>query len=149
MVETRPVTVGYPEVGRAIEREFSLEALVACLDDSYTRDVPTPHQDHVVIMARLEEALAIDARSIVDARQLCGRVGVAEAALRHCCRAFLGISPRRYLRLRRLKLVRAAMLRADPVETRVGELAGATALLIPAVSRRRTGWPMVKIRRRR
>ena len=122
IVETRPVIVGYPEVGRAVEREL-LEALVACLDDSDTDDGPSPRWDHVGIMARLEEVLAIQAGQILEVRELCAIVGGAERTLRACCDAFLGISPRRYLQLRRLKLVRAAMHRVDPVTMRVGDLA--------------------------
>ena len=58
-----------------------------------------------------------------NVRELCAIVGVAERTLRACCDAFLGISPRRYLQLRRLKLVRAAMLRGDPATVRVGDVA--------------------------
>jgi len=77
----------------------------------------------VGIMARLEEVLAVQAGQILEVRELCAIVGVAERTLKACCDAFLGISPRRYLQLRRLKLVRAAMLRSDPVTMRVGDLA--------------------------
>jgi len=122
MVETRPVTVGHPEVGRAVEREL-LELLVTCLADCDMDEGPSPRWDHVGIMARLEEVLAVQAGQILEVRELCAIVGVAERTLKACCDAFLGISPRRYLQLRRLKLVRAAMLRSDPVTMRVGDLA--------------------------
>jgi AraC-like DNA-binding protein len=54
---------------------------------------------------------------------LCGLIGMGERTLRACCGTFLGMGPARYLRLRRLKMVRAAMLRADPDTARVTEIA--------------------------
>jgi AraC-like DNA-binding protein len=50
-------------------------------------------------------------------------LGVSERTLRACCAEFLGMSPGRYIRLRRLNLVRAALRCADPATTSVGELA--------------------------
>lgn len=122
MVETRPVTIGHPEVGRAVEREL-LEAVVACLKDCETDARPSPRWDQVGIMARLEEALATRAGQLLNIRELCAMIGVTERTFRPCCDAFLGISLGRYLQLRRLKLVRAAMLCADPAMVRVGEVA--------------------------
>ena len=122
MVETKPVRVGHPEVGRAVEREL-LEALVTCLNDRDSDDGPAPHWGHVGIMTRLEEVLAAQAGQIRNARELCAIIGVAERTLQACCEAFLGIGPGYYLLLRRLKVVRAAMLRGDPATVRVGEIA--------------------------
>jgi AraC-like DNA-binding protein len=122
VVETRPITVGHPEVGRAVEREL-LEALVACLEDCETDDRPSPRWDQVGIMARLEEVLAVRAGEVLNVRELSSIVGVTERTLITCCDAFLGISPGRYLQLRRLKLVRVAMLCADPATVRIGEIA--------------------------
>ncbi len=122
MVETRPVKLGHPEIGRAVEHEL-LEALVTCLNDRATVDGPDPRWDHVRIMTRLEEVLAVQGDQILNIRELCVIVGVAERTLRTCCDAFLGTSPGHYLQLRRLKLARAAMLRADPATVRVGEVA--------------------------
>jgi AraC-like DNA-binding protein len=122
MVETRPVRLGHPEVGRAVEHEL-LEALVTCLNDRAPDDGPDPRWDHVRIMTRLEEVLAVQGDQILNVRELCVIVGVAERILRTCCDAFLGTSPGHYLQLRRLKLARAAMFRADPATVRVGEVA--------------------------
>jgi AraC-like DNA-binding protein len=122
MVETRPVKLSHPEVGRAVEHEL-LEALVTCLNDHTTDNGPERRWDHVRIMTRLEEVLAVQRDQILNVRELCAIVGVAERTLGTCCKAFLGISPGHYLQLRRLKVVRAAMLRADPATARVEEVA--------------------------
>ena len=122
MVETRPVNVSHPEVGRAVEHEL-LEALVTCLNDEDPGRRLNPNWDHVGIMTRLEEVLCAQADQFPNIRQLCAIVGVAERTLRLCCETFLGISPGHYLRLRRLKVARAAMLRSEPATARVEEVA--------------------------
>jgi len=121
MVETAPVRVGHPEVVRAVEHEL-LEALVACLIGRASQGRPSPRWDDVKIMARLEEALAVQADRSPEVRDLCNVIGVPERTLRTCCDAFLGISPGHYLLLRWLKVVRAAILRADPATVRVREI---------------------------
>jgi AraC-like DNA-binding protein len=45
---------------------------------------------------------------------MCAEIGVPERTLRACCTEVLGMSPSRYLRLRRLNMVRTALQRAKP-----------------------------------
>jgi len=54
---------------------------------------------------------------------LCELIGVTDRTLRSCCAEFIGISPQRYMLLRRLKQVRAALFDADPGTASVAELA--------------------------
>src|SRR5262249_34884981 len=54
---------------------------------------------------------------------LCAEIGVAERTLRMCCAEFLGVSPMRYLLLRRLNKARSALRRADPSIVSVAEVA--------------------------
>jgi transcriptional regulator GlxA family with amidase domain len=54
--------------------------------------------------------------------KLCAKIGVTERTLRTCCVEFLGVSPTRYLLLRRLNEARAA-LRADPSTVSVAQVA--------------------------
>jgi transcriptional regulator GlxA family with amidase domain len=55
--------------------------------------------------------------------ELCALIGVSERTLRSCCAEFLGISPSRYVLLRRLKAVRIALRDADPATASVAEIA--------------------------
>lgn len=55
--------------------------------------------------------------------ELCRGLGVSERTLRSAFVAILGVAPARYLRLRRLHLLRAALAVADPRQTGVAELA--------------------------
>jgi transcriptional regulator GlxA family with amidase domain len=55
--------------------------------------------------------------------ELCQLIGVTDRTLRSCCAEFLGISPSRYVLLRRLRKVRIALRDADPDFANVVELA--------------------------
>ena len=57
--------------------------------------------------------------------ELCGFIGVTERSLRLRCAEFLGISPSRYVLLRRLKQARIALREADPATASVAEIARA------------------------
>jgi AraC-like DNA-binding protein len=122
LVETRPVTIGHPEVDRALEEEM-LHALVTCLDDRDAYDGPNTDQHCLQIMRQFEEVLANRPEHRLRVPDVCAILGVTEPALRTCCDAFLGINPSHYLLLRRLKLAQAAMLRTDPMTARVGDIA--------------------------
>jgi AraC-like DNA-binding protein len=54
---------------------------------------------------------------------LCSAIGAPERTLRVCCTEFLGMSPTRYLLLRRLNMARSALRRADPETASVAEIA--------------------------
>jgi len=55
--------------------------------------------------------------------EICAAIGVAEGTLRVACEEHLGMGPIRYLSLRRMHLVRRALLRADPSMATVTRLA--------------------------
>jgi AraC-like DNA-binding protein len=55
--------------------------------------------------------------------QLCATVGASYTTLRDCCQEFLGISPKRYLWLRRMHLVHRALRIADAEKATVTEIA--------------------------
>ena len=55
--------------------------------------------------------------------ELCKEVGASERTLRICCQEQLGVSPRRYLLLRRMQLVRQALRAGERGATSVTEIA--------------------------
>ncbi len=54
---------------------------------------------------------------------LCAAVGASYWTLRDCCLEYLGMSPKRYLWMRRMNLARRALWRADPEKATVTEIA--------------------------
>ncbi len=122
LAETRHELIANPEVARALEQEL-LHALVNCLTaDDANGDLKT-RRHHVDIMVRFEDALTAHRSPRLNMPALCSAIGVPERTLRVCCTEFLGVSPTRYLLLRRLNMARSALRRADPATASVAEIA--------------------------
>jgi AraC-like DNA-binding protein len=121
LAETRPKVLAHPEVARAIEQGL-IHALVTCLA-AKARDNGAARRHHTRIMVRLEEVLAEHPNRQLHLPELCALIGVSERTLRSGCAAFLGISPSRYMLLRRLQAVRLALRDADPATASVAEIA--------------------------
>jgi AraC-like DNA-binding protein len=122
LAETRQELIANPEVARALEQEL-LHALVNCLTaDDATGNLKT-RRHHAAIMVRFEDALTAHGGSQLNMPALCSAIGVPERTLRVCCAEFLGMSPTRYLLLRRLNMARSALRRANPSTASVAEIA--------------------------
>jgi transcriptional regulator GlxA family with amidase domain len=65
-------------------------------------------------MIRFEEVLAEHLSEPLHTTELCELIGVTERTLRSCCAEFLGMSPVRYVLLRRLRGARVALRDAAP-----------------------------------
>jgi AraC-like DNA-binding protein len=122
LAETKSKMLSHPQVSRAIEQEL-IEVLVACLTTAKTRAeiLPAPHC--ATLMDRFEEVLGQHLGQPRNISELCGLIGVSTRALRACCAQFLGMSPTRYVLLRRLREVRNALLHADSDTENVTEIA--------------------------
>src|SRR5262249_5442327 len=122
VAETDPDIIAHPEAARALEQEL-IHALVDCLagEDVYGKLATKRHPAES--MARFEEALAAGDGRQPSAPELSTAIGVPERTLRQCCTELIGLSPGRYIRLRRLNMVRAALRRADPTTASVAEIA--------------------------
>jgi AraC-like DNA-binding protein len=122
LAETKPEIVASREVARALEHEL-LHALVNCLELAAACDQAAATKKRAGIMARFEQVLATHRARPLTLRELCAAIEVPERTLRAACVEFLGMSPNRYIRLRRLNLVRMALRRADPATASVAEIA--------------------------
>jgi AraC-like DNA-binding protein len=114
LAETEPDIIVHREAARALEQEL-LYALVDCLAVDVAPDRAATKRRH--IMARLEEVLAAHPGRPLPMPELCAEVCATERTLRKCCADTLGMSPHRYIQLRRLNLVRAALQHADASAT--------------------------------
>jgi len=121
LAETKPKLLAHTEVARAIEQGL-IQTLVACLTGTSMRADGATKRRHARIMIRFEEVLAEYLSEPLDTTELCERVAVTEWTLRSCCAEFLGMSPTRYVLLRRLSRARVALRDANPDGANLSEL---------------------------
>lgn len=122
LAETKPEIIAHRQVARALEQDL-IHALIDCLTAGDERGHAPTRQRHAEIMIRFEDVLASHPDRQLPMPELCAAVGAPERTLRACCAEFLGMSPGSYARLRRLNLVRTALLRADPATVSIAEIA--------------------------
>jgi AraC-like DNA-binding protein len=113
LAETKPKLLAHTEVARAIEQGL-IQTLVACLTGASMRADGAIKRRHASVMIRFEEVLAEHLGEPLDTPELCELIGVTERTLRSCCAEFLGMSPVRYVLLRRLRGARVALRDAAP-----------------------------------
>jgi AraC-like DNA-binding protein len=120
LAATTPSILSHSEAARALENEV-LHALVNCLAGGGDH-VPSPRR-HVEIIDAFERVLTPRLGEPLTVAGMSAEIGVPERTLRACCMDILGMSPSRYLRLRRLNMVRAALKCASPAPGTITELA--------------------------
>jgi AraC-like DNA-binding protein len=113
-----PDILQVPEVLRALENEL-VHTMSRCLAESGVVETSTDHRRHKAIIARFEEFLAANSDRPLHLTEICAGIGVAERTLRCACEKHVGMGPIRFLTLRRMHLVRRALLQADPSKSTV------------------------------
>ena len=124
LAQTRPKILGHPKVARGLEQGI-IHALMTCLRSTRVKCNGPATQDRQQILMRFEDVLADRLGGLLRMSELCALTGVNERTLRSCCAEFLGISPSRYVLLRRLKQARTALRDADRATVSVEEIARA------------------------
>ena len=122
LAEKKPELIAHPEVARALEQDL-IHALVTCLSIGAHCLHLAPRHRRAEIMRQFEEVFAAHSERVPHLPDLCKAIGVPERTLRACCAEFLGMSPIRYLRLRRLGMVRGALRHADSATANVSDIA--------------------------
>lgn len=122
LAKTTPDILSLPEVARALEQELTL-VMIRCLTGGKSSEMTAGGRRHDMIIARFEEFLETHPDQPLYLTEICAAIGVAERTLRVVCEEYLGMGPIRYLSLRRMHLVRRALLRADPTTATVTWLA--------------------------
>ena len=122
LAKAAPDILAHPEVARALEQAL-VHAMVSCISGGETVEASSAHHRHAAIMRRLEEVLEANPDRTLYAAELCAAAGTSDRTLRICCQEHLGMSPMRYLWLRRMHLARRALRMADPGAATVTEIA--------------------------
>jgi AraC-like DNA-binding protein len=122
IAKTTPAILELPEVARALEQEL-IHLMIRCLTEGVPSGMTTGGRRHDAIIARFKEFLEANPDQPLYLTEICGAIAVSERTLRVACEEHLGMGPIRYLSLRRMHLVRRALLRADPSTATVTRLA--------------------------
>jgi AraC-like DNA-binding protein len=116
-----PDILEIPEVTRALENELT-HILVRCLAEGHCLE-PTPGDRRKdSILTRFVEFLKANPGRPFYLTEICAALGVAERTLRASCEEHIGMGPIRYLTLRRMHLVRRALLYSDPSNATVTQI---------------------------
>jgi AraC-like DNA-binding protein len=122
LAKTAPGILAKSEVARAIEVSL-IEAMVLCLAEGHANETRNVHRHRAALLRRLEQVLATEPDKPLYMPDLCAKVGASYTTLRDACQEYLGMSPKRYLWLRRMHLVRRALRSASAEATTVTEVA--------------------------
>jgi transcriptional regulator GlxA family with amidase domain len=122
LAKTTPAILELPEVVRALEQEL-IHLMIRCLTEGASLEMTSGRRRHDKIVARFEEYLDAYPDQPLYLTEICGAIAVSERTLRTACEEHLGMGPIRYLSLRRMHLVRRALLRADPSTATVTRIA--------------------------
>ena len=118
---TIPEVLEVPEAARSLEQQL-IHTLARCLTDGVSVRM-TGGGRYDTIVAKFEEYLEANPNKPLYLPEICAAIGAGERTLRMACEEHLGMGPIRYLALRRMNLVRRALLRADSSTTTVTRIA--------------------------
>jgi AraC-like DNA-binding protein len=110
------------EAARGLEQQL-LEAVIECLVGEPTDQGNLQRRQHAEIMTRFEDVIRASPVGTPSLAEIRAALGVSENTLWMCCRAHLGMTPSRYLYLRRMRLANRALRGADDTETTVAQVA--------------------------
>jgi AraC-like DNA-binding protein len=117
-----PAAIANRAVARGLEQTLT-EALVDCLACGEVREDREALRRHRKILRRFRSFVEENQFEAIFVPELCAAIGVAQRTLQAICQEQLGTSPKKYLILRRMFLVRKALLESDPVTSSVTDIA--------------------------
>lgn len=122
LAEDAPAVIEHSEAARGLEQAL-IEAMMHCLGGGEAEEDRAAQRQHAAIMRRFHRTLERYADQPVYVPELCKEVGASERTLRTCCQEHLGMSPKHYLLLHRMHMVRRALRESTTAETSVTEVA--------------------------
>jgi AraC-like DNA-binding protein len=120
--KTTPEVFSSPQASRALEQAL-LQPMIECLLHREARREASPRRRRAALAKRFEAAVEANLDQPLSIADICRTLGIPERSLRNLCQEQLGMSPVRFLALRRLHLARQALLRADHHSTTVTQIA--------------------------
>jgi AraC-like DNA-binding protein len=122
LADDAPEVIAHPEAARGL-KQLLIQALVECLSMGEASEDRSALRRHEAIMQRFRGALEANGAQALYIPDLCKAIGVSGRTLQVCCQEQLGMSPKRYLLLRRMHLARRALRDGAPTAVTVTEIA--------------------------
>jgi AraC-like DNA-binding protein len=108
-----PGIIRNPAAARGLQQAL-IDAMVDCLSIGALEEDMAAKRHHRAIIRRFRAAIEDNPDQPIFLSQLCSSIGVTERTLLRCCQEQLGVSPKRFLLLRRMHMVRRALREAEP-----------------------------------
>jgi AraC-like DNA-binding protein len=121
LAENAPSVLANPEAARSLKQELVL-AMVECATDEADEDGLAVRHHHA-IMRRFRDLIEANVGNPLYLHEICAALGVSGRTLQRCCHEQIGISPLRYLWLRRMHMVRRALTEPGAMAGSVTETA--------------------------
>jgi AraC-like DNA-binding protein len=118
LAENAPEIIANPDAARGLEQAL-IEAIVGCLSHRDGRKSSLAQGQHAIVIRRFHRMVEEHPGDPLYIPEICKAIGVSQSTLRMCCQEHLGMSPKRYLLLRRMALTRRALRQAEPDATSV------------------------------
>lgn len=122
LAEHAPEVIANPDAARGLEQAL-IEAMVDCLSHRQAHEHRAAQGQHAIVMRRFRRVIEENPEQPLFMPEICRAIRVSHRTLWECCQEHLGMSPKRYLLLRRMRLARRALLAAAPEATTVTEIA--------------------------
>ena len=122
LAEEAPEIIANPDAARGLEQAL-IEAMVRCLARQDDHQTSVARGQHAIVMRRFRRVLEENAERPFFIPEICQAIRVSERTLRVCCHQHVGMSPKRYLLLRRMHMIRRALRERAASATTVTEVA--------------------------
>ena len=122
LAEEAPTVLAHPEAARGLEQAL-IQAMIDCLGGGEVREDKAAWRQHTTIMRRFHRVAEQHLDEPIYVAELCRELGISERSLRLCCLEHMGMSPKRYLLLRRIHLFRKVLRESTQAQTTVTEIA--------------------------
>jgi AraC-like DNA-binding protein len=119
-----PDRLGHPEVARSVEHDL-VHLMVRCITDNSGSDDRIGNFRHKAIIRKFEKLATANPHRPLHLAEVCAATGATERTLLRCCHDQFGMGPIRFLWLRRMNMVRAALSRANAISANVTQVATA------------------------
>ena len=122
LADFAPKVLENAEATRSLEQELVL-AMVDCTAAGQIENERSSLHTHQRIMRRFHALIEANTEKPLYIPEICTTLGVSYRALLRCCHEQIGVSPHRYLWLRRMNMARHALLQSSHVHESVTQIA--------------------------